>query len=324
MTSLPFSILIFGGTGTIGRHITDAILSARASLGHNISIFTSDATASNPDKEALLSSWKSQGLRVVTGDISDASDVSRAYKDVDVVVSCLGRNLLEAQVDLIRLAEESTSVKWFFPSEYGTDIEYDASSKNEKPHQKKLKVREFVRHNIRRVQCTYLVTGPYIDMYLPPLPGLEAVGGYDIRSRKAVVVNSGNDAVGFTTMPDVGKLLVAALHNPEEAMGKILKVQSFVTTPIEILREFERQTGAEWATRYTSIQELRDLEQQLWNENKPEATVATLKRIWAEGRTLYEQTDNHKLGLAPEDMETLGDAVGRAISEAETPEQATS
>ncbi|KAI0429479.1 hypothetical protein F5Y09DRAFT_310359 [Xylaria sp. FL1042] len=316
MAPLPFSILIFGSTGAIGRHITSAILSAQVSPGHSISIFTSDATASNPDKVALLSSWRSQGLRVVTGDVNNANDVLRAYEGVDVVVSCLGRNTLTVQGELIRLAEERSSVKWFFPSEYGTDIEYDASSKDEKPHQNKLEVRQFIRDNIRRVQCTYLVTGPYIDMYLTLLPGVEAIGGYDVDLRKAVVVNRGHDAVGFTSMPDVGKLLVATLHNPGEAMGKILKVQSFVTTPIEIVREFEKQTGAQWSVGYTSIQDLRDLEKRLWDENDARATAATLRRIWAEGRTLYKKTDNEKLGLAPGDMETLGEVVGRAIAKA--------
>ncbi|KAI0399628.1 hypothetical protein F4802DRAFT_29995 [Xylaria palmicola] len=314
MASLPFNILIFGATGAIGKHITNAIVSAKATPGHSISIFTSDATASSPDKAALLSSWKAQGLRVVTGDINDGGDVLRAYEGVDVVVSCLGRNALAAQIDLLRLAEESGSVEWFFASEYGTDIEYDASSKDEKPHQNKLKVRGFIRDNIKRVQCTYLVTGPYIDMYLNFVRGAEAAGGYHAGSRRAVVIDSGNDAVGFTSMPDVGKLLVAALRHPEEAKGKVLKVQSFVTTPAEIVWEFEKQTGAEWTTEHTSKEALRELEARLWAENNPMATGATLRRIWAEGRTLYEETDNQKLGLAPGDMETLADVVGRAVS----------
>ncbi|KAJ8107935.1 hypothetical protein ONZ43_g6577 [Nemania bipapillata] len=316
MAALPFTILIFGGTGAIGKHITDAIVSAGASPGHTISLFTSEATASSPAKAALLSSWKSQGLRVVTGDVNNADDVSRAYEGVDVVVSCLGRNALTVQIELIKLAEQSGSVKWFFPSEYGTDIEYDATSKDEKPHQHKLQVREFIRNNIKKLQCTYLVTGPYIDMYLSRLPGFEAIGGYDVRSRKAVVIGSGNDAVGFTSMPDVGKLLVAALRNPDHAMGRALKVQSFVTTPLEIAREFEKQTGEGWTIEHTSNQELRELEIRLWNDGIPLATAATLRRIWAEGGTLYEKTDNEKLGLAPGDMEPLAKVVGRAISEA--------
>lgn len=202
MSSLPFNILIFGGTGAIGKHITSAILSAKASPGHTITLFTSESTVSNLDKQALLSSWKSQGLHVVTGDINNADDVTRTYQGIDVVVSALGRNSLLPQTELIRLAEQSASVRWFFPSEYGTDIEYDATSKDEKPHENKLKVRAFIRDEITKVQCTYLVTGPYIDMYLSLLPGVEAIGGYDVGAKKAVVVGSGDGAVGFTSMPE--------------------------------------------------------------------------------------------------------------------------
>ncbi|KAJ3567832.1 hypothetical protein NPX13_g6634 [Xylaria arbuscula] len=316
MSSLPYNILIFGGTGAIGKHITSAIVSAKASPGHTISLFTSESTVSNPDKQALLSAWKSEGLRIITGDISNADDVTRAYEGIDVVVSALGRNSLLPQTELIRLAEQSASIRWFFPSEYGTDIEYDATSKDERPHQNKLTVRAFIRNEITKVQCTYLVTGPYIDMYLSLLPGVEAIGGYDVGTKKAVVVGSGDDAVGFTSMPDVGKLLVAALRHPEQAKGKALKVQSFVATPNEITREFEKQTGAQWSVSQTPIEELRELEKQMWEKNDPRATAATLRRIWAEGRTLYEKTDNEKLGVKPEDLETLGDIIGRAISPA--------
>jgi hypothetical protein len=110
--------------------------------------------------------------------------------------------------------------------------------------------------------------------------------------------------------------VVAALRHPDEAKGKVLKVQSFVTTPLEIVREFERQTKEAWTMEHTSNQELHELEKQLWDKNSPLATAATLRRIWAEGRTLYEKTDNETLSLVPEDMETLAAVVGRAVGEA--------
>jgi len=200
MASPTYRILIFGATGAIGKYISGAIISADPPVGHDISIFTSDATAGSPDKLALLSTWQSRGVRILTGDMGDAAAVSRALEAVDVVISCLGRDALALQTDLLRLAELSPSVKWFFPSEYGTDIEYDASSKDETPHQNKLQVRHFIRSNIKRVQCTYLVTGPYIDMYLDLVPNFDKLGGYDVGLRRANVIGDGNYAVGFTTM----------------------------------------------------------------------------------------------------------------------------
>lgn len=200
-SQLPSKILIIGATGTIGKYIANAIVSAEPRIAQ-VTIFTSSATASNPDKQALLSEWKSQGASVITGDIGNADDVKQAYKGIDTVVSCLGRNVLANQTELLKLAEESKDVQWFFPSEYGTDIEYDSSSKDEKPHQNKLRVREFIRDNVKRVKCTYVVTGPYPEMFLPLIPVAEEAGGYDLKSRRAVVVGSGDDKIGFTSMPE--------------------------------------------------------------------------------------------------------------------------
>ncbi|KAI1874355.1 uncharacterized protein JN550_002934 [Neoarthrinium moseri] len=314
-SSVPSKILVIGATGVIGKYITTAILAAKprlSSLSH-ISILTSPGTASNPAKQALLSSWKSQGLTVITGDINSADDVRKAYKDVDTVVSCLGRTGLLEQIELLRLAEESDSVQWFFPSEYGTDIEYDETSKDEKPHQNKLKVRKFIRENVKKVKITYVVTGPYADMFLEYKPGAEAGGGYDWKKKKAVLIGEGDDRIGFTTMPDVGKFVAAALASPQASQGRILRVQSFVRTQSDILAEFEKQTASKFEVKYTSKAELRETEKRLWDEGNPLATGFTLRRIWSDGKTLYEKTDNERLGVKPDDLEPLSAVVERAV-----------
>ncbi|KAI0473304.1 NAD(P)-binding protein [Xylariaceae sp. FL0804] len=313
---LPSKILIVGASGTIGKHITNAIVSAEPRVAQQVSILTSPDTVQtqDPHKRALVDSWMSRGLDVILGDVGSAADVARAYDGVDTVVSCLGRGALAAQEELVRLAEASGTVKWFFPSEYGTDIEYDASSRDEKPHQNKLALRRYIRENVKRLSCTYLVTGPYIDMFLTSKrDARHLVGGFDEVSKRATVIGSGDDPVGFTSMPDVGKLLAAALRHPEASMGKVLKVQSFVTTPNAIVKEYEKQMGAAWEVEHIPNQKLRDTERELWKDGDELATTATLRRIWSEGGTLYEKTDNEKLGLRPEDMESLGAVVKRAI-----------
>ncbi|RYP74116.1 hypothetical protein DL771_003174 [Monosporascus sp. 5C6A] len=310
---IPSNILVIGATGNIGKYITSAILSANPPIAKQVSIFTSPVTASNPSKQELLSSWKSQGLTVIEGDLHNAEQVAKAYEGVDTVVSALGRDGLLEQIELLKLAEASGSVQWFFPSEYGTDIEYDASSTNEKPHQNKLKVRRFIRENIKRVKCTYVVTGPYIDMFLRSVPGGERAGGFDPASNKAVVVGSGNEKVGFTSMRDVGKFVIAALRHPETAKDKALKVQSFVVSPNAIVNEFERQTGTPWTVDHTPIEKLGEWEREAWESGSPVATLFTLRRIWAEGKTLYEKTDNESLGVQEEDLERLSTVVKRAI-----------
>ncbi len=112
----------------------------------------------------------------------------------------------------------------------------------------------------------------------------------------------------------VGKSLVAALRHPEASQGKALKVQSFVVTPNQVLAEFEKATGSKWTVSFTPLDRVREVEAQLWSEGHRASTMVTLRRIWAEGGTLYEKNDNEAIGLGPEDMDSLETAVRRAIS----------
>jgi hypothetical protein len=193
----PTKILIFGGTGTIGTYITASILRAKPAF-QQVVLFTSANTAST--KTALLSKWKDEGLSVLTGDATKADDVVSAYQGVDTVISCVGRGALELQIEWIRLAEESTSVKWFLPSEYGTDIEHNSKSPNEKPHQLKLKVRAYVRDQVKRLKVTYVVTGPYFDMWVNTMSGVEISGGFVTEKKEVYIIDEGEGKVGFCTM----------------------------------------------------------------------------------------------------------------------------
>ena len=103
---------------------------------------------------------------------------------------------------MIKLAESSPNIIRFFPSEYGTDIEYyPDESPHEKPHQLKLKVRKYIKDHVKRLEHTYLVTGPYADMYLSNGNNPET-GFWDIEGKKAVLLGTGDDAVSFTTRPE--------------------------------------------------------------------------------------------------------------------------
>jgi NmrA-like family len=88
----------------------------------------------------------------------------------------------------------------FFPSEYGTDIEYSPQSASEKPHQQKLKVRRYMA-TVKDLEWTYLVTGPYSDLYFGFMPRAE-VGTFDVVGKKAVLLGDGRGRVSFTAMAE--------------------------------------------------------------------------------------------------------------------------
>lgn len=119
------------------------------------------------------------------------------------MISCVGRGIIANQIELLRVAdEEESSVRWFFPSEYGTDVEFGPESATERPHQFKLQVRRFVRENVKRVAVTYLVTGPYADMWINIIPLAPAAGGFDWKEKRVVLVEDGEGKIALTTMPE--------------------------------------------------------------------------------------------------------------------------
>lgn len=314
MANKTENILIFGATGLIGEHITNPIVDSRADFGR-IAIFTSYNTLLSKADE--IDALKAKGVEILSGDITSAGDVEEAFKGFDTVVSCVGRPVIHTQLQLIELMDKHPDVKRFFPSEYGTDIEYDSTSAQEKPHQQKLKVRAALK-KVKNLEYTYVVTGPYGDadggLYLSALPtDIESRGTFDVKRKRAVLIGDGEGKISLTTMRDVGKLVLAAIKHPEATKNKALKVNSFTATPKEIVAEFEKQTGGEaWNVSYTSLDELKDLEQQAWAKEDPRAGPLTLRRIWASGRTLYEHRDNDAIGME-DGVESLESAVRQAI-----------
>lgn len=324
------NILIFGATGLIGRHITNAILTNKHHFG-TIAIFTSRNTLT--DKPDHISHLQHQGVKILSGDITSDTDITAAYNSHDVdggfdtIVSALGRPVIDTQEKLIKLAAAHPTVKYFFPSEFGTDVEYDETSAHEIPHQRKLRVRALLREITstststsitgnnddcnNHLEYTYIVTGPYADadrsLYLSAQPPEKEVWGtFDVHRKRAVLLGDGNGKISLTTMRDVGKFVVAALLQQQQQQqysdgngnggnggngvtkNRALRVNSFTTTPHELLSEFERQTGGEkWQVGYTSVEELERLER--------ENPVVTLRRIWTSGKTLYAERDNDEL-----------------------------
>jgi hypothetical protein len=193
------NILVFGATGTIGTFIIGAIVEAKASFDR-IAIFTSPNTVET--KKEHIGELKASGVEIIVGDVRNEKDVLKAYEGFDTVVSAVGRNVIADQILLIRLAEDTPNIKRFFPSEYGTDIEHGPKSPNEKPHQFKLKVRAYIRDHVKRLEYTYLVTGPYADGFIGKSRGDGRFGYFNVKEKKATLLGTGKDKVAMTTMSE--------------------------------------------------------------------------------------------------------------------------
>ena len=115
------------------------------------------------------------------------------------------------------------------------------------------------------------------------------------------------------TSRSVGKLLVAALRHPEATRNRALKVNSFTATPNLIVAEFERQTGGQkWDVEHVPRDEVVQSEKKAYEEKSPFATMYTLRRIWADGGTLYDKRDNSDIGFEGKE-ESLESQVRKAV-----------
>jgi hypothetical protein len=193
------NIIVFGATGVIGKFLIASLIQNYKSFGR-LAIFTSPNTVET--KADYIQSLKDSGVEVIVGDVRKDEDVLKAYEGFSIVVSAVGRNVIDHQIDLLRLAESTSNIKRFFPSEYGTDIEFGPKSPNEKPHQLKLKVRAYIKNEIKRLEHTYLVTGPYADLYIGKANGDPHAGSFDVKAKKAVLLGTGNEKIALTTMSE--------------------------------------------------------------------------------------------------------------------------
>jgi nucleoside-diphosphate-sugar epimerase len=196
MAASPKDILVFGATGLIGSYIISELIAAKQSFGR-LAIFTSEDTVQRKSTE--IAALKEKGVDVIVGDITNAADIQRAYQGIDTVVSAVGRPIIDLQIKLLEIAEATPTVRLFYPSEFGTDIEYWPHSKDERPHQLKLKVRKYIAEHVNRVQHTYLVTGPYADGYIGRSRDPRA-GAFNVQERKATLLGTGEERISLTTM----------------------------------------------------------------------------------------------------------------------------
>ena len=310
------NILIIGGTGLIGEHISNAIVSARHHNFNRIGLFTSTNTLFT--KADFIDGLRARGVEIIAGDLRLADDVREAYAGFDTIVSCVGRQVITAQLDLIKIADAHPDVRRFFPSEYGTDVAHSATSSSELPHQAKLKVRAALAA-CRSLEYTFVVTGPYGDadrgLYLSAAPAeTEVSGSFDVKRKQAVLLGDPDGEINLTTMRDVGKLVVAALCHPAEARNRALLCNSFTTTPRAILKEFEKQTGGDaWEVSVTDLETLKKLEKDAWAKKDARAVPLSLRRIWSDGGTLYGQKRHNAVIGMDDGVDSLESAVGQAI-----------
>ncbi|KAM7250702.1 hypothetical protein ACFE04_022585 [Oxalis oulophora] len=209
-------ILVIGATGYVGKYIAEA--SAKSS--HPTFALIREATLSAPAKAQELDGLKSLGVNLVPGDLNDHDSLVNAVKQVDVVISTVGRHLLLDQQKIITAIKEAGNVKRFFPSEFGNDPDrVHAVDPAKTAYANKAIIRRAIE--AEGIPHTY-VSSNFFARYV--LPNLAQPGAKVPPRDKAFIFGDGMPKAIINTEEDVANYTIKAADDPR-TLNKILYIR---------------------------------------------------------------------------------------------------
>lgn len=209
-------ILIIGGTGYIGKFVVEA----SAKSGHPTFLLVRESTQSDTSKSSLLESFKKSGVNFVTGDLYDHESLVKAIKQVDVVISTVGHAQLGDQGKIIAAIKEAGSVKKFYPSEFGNDV--DRTNAVE-PAKTAFAIKAQIRRAIEAegIPHTYVSSNCFAGYFLPTLAQPAATAP---PRDKVVILGDGNAKVVLNDEHDIGTYTIKTVDDPR-TLNKIVYIK---------------------------------------------------------------------------------------------------
>ncbi|XP_045817397.1 phenylcoumaran benzylic ether reductase TP7-like [Trifolium pratense] len=198
-------ILVLGGTGYIGKFIVEA--SAKA--GHPTFALIRESTISHPEKSKLIENFKSYGVTLLYGDLSDHESLVKAIKQVDVVISTLGGAQINDQIKLISAIKEAGNIKRFLPSEFGLDADRHHAVE---PAAGFLAQKAQIRRAIEAegIPYTYVVSNAFAGYFLPTLAQQNVTAP---PRDKVVILGDGNVKGVYVREEDIGTYTIKAVDD---------------------------------------------------------------------------------------------------------------
>ncbi|EFH53297.1 predicted protein [Arabidopsis lyrata subsp. lyrata] len=160
-------ILVIGATGNIGK----VIVQGSAKSGHATFALVREASLSDPVKAKLVESFKDLGVTILYGSLTDKESLVNAIKQVEVVISAVGRAQILDQINIIDAIKESGNVKRFLPSEFDNDVDrtvaIEPATATLSNYNRKAQIRRAIE--AAKIPYTYVVTGCFAGFFVPCL-----------------------------------------------------------------------------------------------------------------------------------------------------------
>jgi nucleoside-diphosphate-sugar epimerase len=231
------NVLLVGGAGDLGKHILSALL---ADSTFNVTVLT------RIDSSSVFPS----NVTVIKVNYTDYNAVKKALTGQDVVISAVGATGISDKLDHVLIeASVEAGVKWFIPSEFTGDITHPKFSSL--PFLvSKVETIQLLKKYESRLSHTFITTGGFLDWGFD-----NGFLGYDIPHHTVTFYDEGKNLVSATTLPSIGKAVVAIIHHPELTLNKRIYIADATFTQQEALALFEKYSGTKWTVKHKSTKE---------------------------------------------------------------------
>lgn len=236
------TVTLVGASGNLGQPLIDALVTS----GHfDITVIQRQSSTSTPSQDVPV---------VRVADSWDVDELKTKLAGQDAVVACFPLRDVGAH---LRLAEAAAAagVRRFIPADFGSvDARSAYARELVELFDKKVRVRErleaLAAASGGAFTWTSLVAGHFFDW------GLKSdFLHFDLKNRKAEILGDGTRKSSNSTLGQVAKAVVQVLLKEEETKNRVLLIQSFCVSQLDVLRSLERATGAEWTAEYVDIDE---------------------------------------------------------------------
>ncbi|KAK3940002.1 hypothetical protein QBC46DRAFT_386420 [Diplogelasinospora grovesii] len=238
------TVAVLGGTGNLGTHIVQELLSA----GFAVTALTREGSSSTDKLPA--------GVEVKTVDYTSFDSLRAAFSGQDAVVSVVGTTAVGNQKIAVDAAI-AAGVKRFIPSEFGINTREVRDRPIGKILAVKIGIVDYLQEKAKEnpsFTWTGLTTGSFFDW------GLQlGILGINPKDQTANIVDSGNEKWQASNLPQIGKGIVGILQHPDETANKYLATASFNVSQNEIIAIVEELSGSKLTVTSQSSAELRKI-----------------------------------------------------------------
>ncbi|KAF4982114.1 hypothetical protein FZEAL_2220 [Fusarium zealandicum] len=286
-------VLLVGGNGTLGTVLLDSLVSSNSF----------DVTVA---KRASSSSKPAHADIATIPDDMSVDGLVPVLKDYDVVIASFP---LKDVTQHTRLAEAASKagVKRFVPADFGScDAQSDEAKKLLRLYRDKDRVRERcveLAGQNSGFSWTALVCGHFFDYGVR-----DGLLHTDLKTNTATILDKGDVPASASTLRRVAEALVAALQRPDVSRNRVLYVQSFCKTQLEVVAALEKATGAQWTREHVDSAAFVEREVNKYAVNQSHHAMEEIVFVLGALDADWRKKDDFamkELGLEDEDMDKV-------------------